>query len=62
MTKRKYRVNLAAPTIMRGKRYPRVCRKVVEWVDHTFEDYLLYVRVRSRTEPSCAGESARSCD
>jgi hypothetical protein len=29
-----------------GRRYPGLCGKVVDWVEHTFEDGRLYLNVR----------------
>ena len=46
MTKRKSRVKLPPREIMRGKQYPGVRGKVVDWVDHAFEDDVLYLHVR----------------
>jgi hypothetical protein len=46
MTKRKSRVKLPPREIVRGKQYLGVCGKVVDWVDHTFEEEVLYVHVR----------------
>jgi hypothetical protein len=46
MTKRKSRVKLAPRDIMHGKQYPGVRGKVVDWVDHAFEDDVLYLHVR----------------
>jgi hypothetical protein len=46
MTKRKSRVKLSPRDIMHGKQYPGVCGKVVDWVDHAFEDDVLYLHVR----------------
>jgi hypothetical protein len=31
---------------MRGKQYPGVHGKAVDWVDHVFEDHVLYLHVR----------------
>jgi hypothetical protein len=46
MTKRKSPVKLPRGEIMHGKQYPGVRGKVVDWVDHEFEEGILYVRVR----------------
>jgi hypothetical protein len=46
MTKRKSRVKLSPRDIMHGKQYPGVRGKVVDWVDHAFEDDVLYLHVR----------------
>lgn len=46
MTKRKSRVKLPPRDIMHGKQYPGVRGKAVDWVDHAFEDDVLYLHVR----------------
>jgi hypothetical protein len=46
MTTRKSRVKLSPRDIMHGKQYPGVRGKVVDWVDHAFEDDVLYLHVR----------------
>jgi hypothetical protein len=46
MTKRKSPVKLPPREIVRGKQYPGVAGKVVDWVDHVFEEEMLYVHVR----------------
>ena len=46
MTKRKSPVKLPPREIMQGQRYPGVHGKVVDWVDHAFEEDLLYLHVR----------------
>jgi len=46
MTKRKSPVKLPPRDIMRGKQHPGVGGKVVDWVDHAFEDDVLYLHVR----------------
>jgi integrase len=46
MMKRKSRVKLPSRNIMHGKQYPGVRGKVVDWVDHAFEDDVLYLHVR----------------
>jgi hypothetical protein len=46
MTKRKSRVKLAPRYAMHGKQYPGVRGKVVDWVEHAFEDEVLYLHVR----------------
>jgi|HubBroStandDraft_2_1064218.scaffolds.fasta_scaffold814560_1 hypothetical protein len=46
MTKRKKGVKLSPEEVMRGRQYPGVSRKIVEWVDHQFEEGILYIRVR----------------
>jgi hypothetical protein len=46
MTKRKSPVKLPPREIVRGKQYRGVPGKVVDWVDHEFEEGILYIRVR----------------
>jgi len=46
MTKPKSRVKPPPRDIMRGKQYPGVRGEVVDWVDHAFEDGVLYLQVR----------------
>jgi hypothetical protein len=46
MTKRRSRVKLSPRKIMQGRRYPGIHGKVVDWVDHEFEEDVLYVRIR----------------
>ena len=41
MTKRKSRVKRLPPDITWGIQYPGVRGKVVDWVDHAFEDDVL---------------------
>ena len=48
MTKRKSRVKLPPRDIMRGKQYPGLRGKVVDWVDHAFEDDVLLSRESAR--------------
>jgi hypothetical protein len=52
MTKRKSRVKLPPREIMRGRQYSGVHGKIVDWVDHAFEEDVLYlhVRVADKTE------------
>jgi len=38
MTKRKSHVKLPPREIVHGKQYPRVHSKLVDWVDHEFEE------------------------
>jgi hypothetical protein len=47
MTKRKTLVpSRAASRVSRGRQYPGVQGKIVDFADHAFEDGTLYVRVR----------------
>jgi hypothetical protein len=46
MTKRKSRVKLPHREIIRGRQYPSVRGKIVDWVDHVFEEEVLYLHVR----------------
>jgi hypothetical protein len=46
MTKRKSPVKLPLRKIELGKQYSGVHGKVVDWVDHEFEEGVLYLRVR----------------
>jgi hypothetical protein len=46
MMKRKSRVKLPPRKIVRGKQYPGIRGKVVDWVDHAFEEEVLYLHVR----------------
>jgi len=46
MTKRKSRVKRTPRDVVHGKQYPGVRGKVVDWVEHAFEDEVLYLHVR----------------
>ena len=46
MMKRKPSAKLSPRDIMRSKQYPGVRGKVVDWIDHAFEDDVLYLHVR----------------
>jgi hypothetical protein len=46
MTKRKTGVKLSPQEVMRGRQYPGVSGKIVDWADHKFEEGILYIRVR----------------
>lgn len=52
MTRRKSRVKLPPREIMRGKQYPGVRGKVVDWVDHAFEDNVRMTAVKSAPSTS----------
>jgi hypothetical protein len=46
MTKRKAGVKLSPGEVMRGRQYPGVSGKIVDWADHKFEEGTVYIRVR----------------
>jgi hypothetical protein len=46
MMKRKTRVKLSPAEVMRGRQYPGVQGKIVDYADHKFEEGYLYIRVR----------------
>jgi hypothetical protein len=46
MTKRKMPAKPEAHRPVRGKQYPGVKGKTVDWAEHVFEEGMLYVRVR----------------
>jgi hypothetical protein len=52
MTKRKSPLKLLGG-IGRGKRYPSVDRKIVDWAEHIFEEDMLYIRVRFTDSTDC---------
>ncbi len=47
MTKRREPDPKLPPTeVTRGKQYPGIKGKVVDWADHAFEEGILYIRIR----------------
>jgi hypothetical protein len=46
MTKSKSPAKLSPRGIIRGKQYPGIHGKIVDWADHAFEEGILYIRVR----------------
>jgi hypothetical protein len=46
MKKRKTGGKFPSRDVMRGRQYPGIRDKVVDWVDHEFEEGILYIRVR----------------
>jgi hypothetical protein len=46
MTKRKSAAKPEVQKPVRGKQYPGVKGKIVDWAEHVFEEGMLYVRVR----------------
>jgi len=46
VTKRKSPKKAIVREIVHGKQYPGVHGKVVDWAEHTFEEGLLFIRVR----------------
>jgi hypothetical protein len=60
MTKRNSRMKLPSRKIMHGKEYPGVHGKVVDWVDHAFEEDALYLHVRFTDKTELSWRIGRS--
>jgi hypothetical protein len=45
MTKRKTGVKLSPKEVRRGRQYPDVSGRIVDWADHKFEEGILFIRV-----------------
>ena len=55
MTKLKSPAKFSCRGTPHGKQYPGIHGKIVDWTDHAFAECILYIRVRSQTEPNCVG-------